>query len=666
MRRLFFLLLLTIGIVSAKAGEPCEVQLVTAEDYGLELDWAIPLKSTEQSYGVGITSIKHDMDGNIYCAGYYKKELEFPDGTKLTKADSRMCSYIAKFTKDGKLEWCKDFYWIGDDLGSINVKDIYGVREQSGEVILSVSINGSKQTSGSYYYDDNHLLDVEKESWAWIILSVAEGDGKLKNTFKIKKEDGLRMPRMDLNFKMMDNGDYIMGGYIDTTFIGVNGYQSECRSKRDVSRYLMRLGADFNVKWDYAYATELTRVGLDARTEGELLCIGDTLYHLFHYEAKDFNLNPEGTPIVVNRKYDDYFDSESGSLILKCDISGNKPQLLGYWHYDQEKMPVNLQKNSKGDIVASKQTYFNSLCSCVKITGNVEVEDIDEIPFQKSSWWWHDYNPVYSFGEEDNIYFLNYDCCEPLSVKFSAESDTVHFKQEEKSFMFSKYGADSTFHYALTTDYVDLEVMNVDDRKGAFYLGAINATNAISFIRVPVDWDPRSDYEVSTYPSKHYVDIVKYTETYRIKPTIVGEGEIMLQDSFVRFGESTIIEIKQKSGWEIDSVCTSRGEKLIGKDGKYKIENVTGVIGVSAYLSQKTNLADEMSNTEFIYPNPADVQIYVNNGKTEFEYEIFDMRGTECLKGKSSAGCINVKALKEGQYILRIEDLLYKFQKIGK
>ncbi|MCQ2211641.1 MAG: T9SS type A sorting domain-containing protein, partial [Paludibacteraceae bacterium] len=288
--------------------------------------------------------------------------------------------------------------------------------------------------------------------------------------------------------------------------------------------------------------------------------------------------------------------------------------------------------------------------------------------FQKSSWWWTDFNPVYSFGEEDNIYFLNYDCCDPLSIKFSAESDTVHFKQENdsKSFMFSKYGADSIFHYALTTDYVDLKVMNADDRRGVFYLGAINASNAISWVKVPVDWDPRPDYEVSTYPSKHYVDIVKYTETYRIKPMIVGEGEIMLQDSFVRFGESTIIEIKQKSGWEIDSVCTSRGEKLIGEDGKYKIENVTGVIGVSAYLSQKTNLADEMSNTEFIYPNPADVQIYVNNGKTEFEYEIFDMRGTECLKGKSSAGCINVKALKEGQYILRIEDLLYKFQKIGK
>lgn len=666
MRRLFFLLLLTIGIVSAKAGEPCEVQLVTAEDYGLELDWAIPLKSTEQSYGVGIRSIKHDSDGNIYCAGHYKKELEFPDGTKLTKADNRKCSYVAKFTKDGKLVWCRDLYWIGDKLGSINIKTIYGVSEQRGEVILAVTINGSQKTSGAYYYDDSHLLDVEKDSWASIILSVAEEDGKLKNTFKIKKEDGMRMPRMELNFKMMDNGDYILGGYIDTTYTGVNGYQSECRSKKDVSRYLMRLDADFNVKWDYAYATELTRVGLDAKTEGELLCVGDTLYHLFHYEAKDFNLNPEGTPIVVNRKYDDYFDSESGSLILKCDISGNKPQLLGYWHYDQAKMPINLQKNSKGDIVASKQTYFNSYCSCVKITGNVEVEDIDEIPFQKSSWWWTDFNPVYSFGEEDNIYFLGYDCCEPLSIKFEEASDTVHFKQEEKSFMFSKYGVDSVFHFALTTDYVDLEVMDVDDRRGAFYLGAQNETNSISFIQVPVDWDPSPDYEVYTYPLKDYVDIVKYTETYRIKPTLVGEGEIILQDSFVRFGESTIIEIKQKSGWEIDSVCTSRGEKLIGKDGKYKIENVTGVIGVSAYLSQKTNLADEMSNTEFIYPNPADVQIYVKNGKTEFEYEIFDMRGTECLKGKSSAGCINVEALKEGQYILRIEDLLYKFQKIGK
>lgn len=663
MRRFLLICFLCVqNLILAFAGEPCEVQLVTAEDYGLELDWAIPLKSTEQSYGVGITSIKHDMDGNIYCAGHYKKELEFPDGTKLTKADSRMCSYIAKFTKDGKLEWCKDFYWIGDDLGSINVKDIYGVREQSGEVILSVSINGSKQTSGSYYYGDNHLLDVAKESWAWIILSVAEEDGKLKNTFKIKKEDGLRMPRMDLNFKMMDNGDYIMGGYIDTTFIGVNGYQSECRSKKDVSRYLMRLGAGFNVKWDYAYATELTRVGLDARTEGELLCIGDTLYHLFHYEAKDFNLNPEGTPIVVNRKYDDYFDSESGSLILKCDISGNKPQLLGYWHYDQEKMPVNLQKNSKGDIVASKQTYFNSLCSCVKITGNVEVEDIDEIPFQKSSWWWHDYNPVYSFGEKDNIYFLNYDCCEPLSVKFSAESDTVHFKQEEKSFMFSKYGADSIFHYALTTDYVDLEVMNVDDRKGAFYLGAINATNAISFIRVPVDWDPRPDYEVYTYPLKDYVDIVKYTETYRIKPTIVGEGEIILQDSFVRFGGNTSIRVLPAKGCQVDSVVTSRGETLVEKGGCYQIENVKDVLGVKAYVSSPTICEDTEIAHHLLYPNPTSENLF-RQGRTKFAYQITDMQGKTVLQGFSEDGSLSVKELPAGNYIFKDGETCVKFKK---
>ncbi|MCQ2219044.1 MAG: T9SS type A sorting domain-containing protein [Paludibacteraceae bacterium] len=157
-----------------------------------------------------------------------------------------------------------------------------------------------------------------------------------------------------------------------------------------------------------------------------------------------------------------------------------------------------------------------------------------------------------------------------------------------------------------------------------------------------------------------------YTETYRIKPTIVGEGEIMLQDSFVRFGESTIIEIKQKSGWEIDSVCTSRGEKLVGEGSKYKIEAVTDVMGVVAYLSQKTNHVEDTPNKGFIYPNPTEDKIYVNSGKREFEYAIFDMRGAERLKGKSAGGCINVKALKEGQYILRIEDLLYKFQKIGK
>lgn len=659
-----------VGMPFLMAGEPCEVQVVTAEDYGLELDWALPLKSlaTTSAYGVDVSFVRHDSEGNIYCGGTYRKTLVFPDGTKLTRPDERICIYIAKFTKNGDLVWCKDFYHtseISKEDGFCSLLSILDVKE--GATVLNVAVSFSswgQKSPTTYFYDGIQLTELREETTEFNYINLSVVDGKLVNRFSMSMATGIRPGSNYKDFLRMDNGDYLLGCYIDTTFTGINGYESKCRSPKNWSRYIVRLDASLNVKWDYAYAVELTNVGLESRTPGELFCIGDTLYNLFHYEAADYNVNPEGDSIVVNRKYTLAFEAEAGSLIVKSDISGDKPEFLGYWHFAEDKLPVNLRSNSKGEIVASKQTYFNSLCSCVKISGNVEVEDVNKIPFQNSSWWWTDLNPTYSFGEDDRICVLGYDACGSLIYKFTEEMDSIRFKTLEggPNYMLSLYGRDSSFHSAITTDLVDLNAMTLDDRRGSFCLGVNNEYNTISWVQIPIDWDPNPNKEVYNRDSKKYVEIVKYTETFRIKPKVAGNGRIVLQDSFVRFGESAVIEVVPEAGSRIDSVVTSRGEILTSENGLFKIENVTDVVGVTAYFSNSTGVETYETDKIRISPNPTTGEIRVEN-KENFDYEILDMQGKTQLQGHSEDGVLNVGGLPGGEYMLKIENYISIFYK---
>ena len=663
MRRILTILFsfLAIGMIVAEAGEPCEVQLVTNEDYGLVLDWAIPLKSNASSYGVGIDFIKHDSDGSIYCSGHYKRKLEFPNGVFLSKSDERYCAYIAKFTKEGLLEWCKDFY-PSEAGSSVSIDALYGFKEERDELFLALHASNSMNVQNIYYYGEKELMELDGRSVGWMIVSLSMKDGSLKNSFKMKKSKGVSMARMDLDFKMMNNGNFVLGGYIDTTFTGMNGYVSQCRSKKEKARYVIKLDENFNVMSDFSYATELTRVGLEEQTEGELFCVGDTLYNLFHYESKDFNLDPWGESILVNRKYAGPLNEEAGSVILKCDISGDTPKLLGYWHSDRANMPINLQKNSKGNIVGALKSH-NSIFSCVEISGSVDVLTLNEIPFQNSSWWWTDVNPIYSFGEEDRICVLGYKYgSNGLSYKFSEAMDSAQFKSEVANYMLSIYGADSVFHSAVATDYVDLMAKELDDKRGCFYLGANNEYNTMGSLRIPIDWDPNPNNQFCNDVSRLYVDIVKYTETFRIKPKVVGNGSIVLQDSFVRFGGSTIIKVIPETGSRVDSVVTSRGEVLVSENGLFEIKNVTDVVDVVAYVSATSGFENLGSSAVWLYPNPTKERLTVE-GKRNFDYEILDMQGNSQIQGRSEDGDLDISKLPSGRYILRIEYSYHKFQK---
>ena len=69
----------------------------------------------------------------------------------------------------------------------------------------------------------------------------------------------------------------------------------------------------------------------------------------------------------------------------------------------------------------------------------------------------------------------------------------------------------------------------------------------------------------------------------------------------------------------------------------------------------------------FVYPNPAQTTISIENLKTKnFDFEFFDFESKSALKGKTSDGTINVIALTPGFYILKvtIEDVVETFKVI--
>ncbi|MBO4806835.1 MAG: T9SS type A sorting domain-containing protein, partial [Paludibacteraceae bacterium] len=193
-------------------------------------------------------------------------------------------------------------------------------------------------------------------------------------------------------------------------------------------------------------------------------------------------------------------------------------------------------------------------------------------------------------------------------------------------------------------------------------LGVNNEYNTISWVQIPIDWDPNPNKEVYNRDSKKYVEIVKYTETFRIKPKVEGSGRIVLQDSFVRFGGSAVIEVIPAAGSRIDSVVTSRGEILTSENGLFKIENVTDVVGVTAYFSNATGVETYESDRMEISPNPTTGEIRVK-GKKNFDYEILDMQGKLQWQGHSENGVLDVSGLSSGHYLLRVGGYTITFQK---
>ncbi|MBO4806707.1 MAG: T9SS type A sorting domain-containing protein, partial [Paludibacteraceae bacterium] len=168
--------------------------------------------------------------------------------------------------------------------------------------------------------------------------------------------------------------------------------------------------------------------------------------------------------------------------------------------------------------------------------------------------------------------------------------------------------------------------------------------------------------EVYNRDSKKYVEIVKYTETFRIKPKVEGNGRISLQDSFVRFGGSAVIEVIPAAGSRIDSVVTSRGEILNSENGLFKIENVTDVVGVTAYFSNATGVETYESDKLRISPNPTTGEIRVEN-KENSDYEILDMQGKPQSHGRIEDGVLDVGGLPSGEYMLKIENYIFIFYK---
>jgi hypothetical protein len=72
-----------------------------------------------------VSSLKHDISGNLYVAGSFSSKLEVADATLISKGYTD--AFLLKYTAEGKLSWSRSFgSWYYDYANHVNVDNLGG------------------------------------------------------------------------------------------------------------------------------------------------------------------------------------------------------------------------------------------------------------------------------------------------------------------------------------------------------------------------------------------------------------------------------------------------------------------------------------------------------------------------------------------------------------
>lgn len=158
---------------NVQAEEMREVQVVTEGDRSLALEWAIPLKSDGDVY---LDAITYDKQGYVYCSGSYKKNLIFPDGTKIGSGNPYQNAFFSKFSPEGTLVWVK--YITSARGGSSNVQKMK--LADNDEIMACVKMSWHEIGSPSFYYDGEEVFsfdEVENNEGVYIVVKLGASKG---------------------------------------------------------------------------------------------------------------------------------------------------------------------------------------------------------------------------------------------------------------------------------------------------------------------------------------------------------------------------------------------------------------------------------------------------------------------------------------------------------
>ncbi|MBP5455125.1 MAG: T9SS type A sorting domain-containing protein [Paludibacteraceae bacterium] len=666
MKFIIAIVLFLFGLASLQAAQK-EVEILTEDDgYGLELEWSHAMMCGGSS--IQLRDGVSDSLGNTYICGAYQGYLLFPDGTKLNAPDYYNAGYVAKYNRQGDLLWTFNF----EGTCACGISKIWLM--PTGEVLVlgELSINQDHQLSSVARFNGE-----EKVFCKFGYLCSEDCDPTVHSTLiKINPDDGSYIDHVMLEtieskkFDISPSGDIYFYSYIDERFKGLDTLRlkSDTRTHGGWDAYLAKITSDFKLAWDFAIGGERQDVPwvpvteeyyeeyfgyylpYDEEMENWFAVLDDTLYLKAAIFSKDVDIDMDPEKKVLLSPTECEHDAVVAKYLLRAD---GYPKLLKYVQDYSLFLPQYLYKADNNHLMVYDQDVDNRLLLHYKEFGqDFRSKERKGYPFEAMGTFTFlsNYSRV-NFDRKGNIY-LNETAgyhCDPLDEQLSENIHLYSTTEEDQTAMIAKYDKEENFRWAILWPYISWANKYLTDEQGGLYVGGYNIARTT---KAWSDLDPNPDREV-TFKTEPGV-FVKYIETFRIKAEPSEEGQVVVPDKKVRWGEDCIVNVSPKVGYRVREVRTLSGELLNDNgDGSFLLKGVKDTATVKAVF-EVASLVEDYSVNQFKVTVMVDKDIlHIENGNQAESIEIVDLNGK--VYGQKSSENIDLSAFVDGTYMLRLK-----------
>lgn len=647
-----------------------DAQLFTEGDYGLELDWG---KNEEQYW---ISSMTTDNESNIYVVGRYSGSVVFPNGVKLSNDYPYVDdgAFVAKINKNGEFVWVKNL--IYDNY--IVTGRIFLTENGSNLIVESgFAPSVSQVLNPPYHVDyDNNTLYTEPRNYFDFLMKISAEDGTLVDYVKLDiggKSDPQSQGLME--FSINDNGEIFLYTSIGENFVSLDTMKlkTSTRTHGGADAYFAKINADFSLAWDFAVGGDRHDVPwvpeayydeyygyfyqMDDWTPCWMVKKEDTLIAKISIFSDGVDIDPDpDKETILNTKWN------NDAAVVKYYIGNDKPELISYKydyanylpHYlsvanDGHLYSLDYEKYEGSDIWYNKNSY-----NYREVDSNMKTHKADGYKYNLK-------NPYDVLHYSSNYAPISFDNNSDMYIALTAPKnvDSINIQLTDTLFVKSmpdrtatnalaKYGNDENLKWCILWPLSHWAQTYNFDNEGGLYISGGGLRTA----KDTTDVDPNPDNEFVMTAS--YGVFLRYVETYRVKPASTEYGKIITPDKLVRWGNSAEVSVVPDSGYEVDEVSTSRGEKLEkNANGKYIVENVTDVVTVNATFKKSSAVDDIYSSRVRIYPNPVEDLLTIESEGRLTDAVIYNAQGKEILSILENTINVDVNTLPAGIYTLK-------------
>lgn len=660
------------------------LSLVIAVTYSLSL-YALPLKKAEVisdgDRGLALEWVKYidggcvygatnDNNGNIYTIGVESSNMGITSKTVYN---------INKYSSTGTLIWTKELTSKkGDSFSTSNGNN--NIVYFNNRLFLSLV---SRNTT---IYYENKEITTESTCYRNIFIEIDSDDGEL-----IRSDDIYNLCERKFDFSVDENynkifiaiisdGEYIADGYWqdDGTgipydkFDGMNQttMKTDTRTHGATDYYIAKLDKDNNLIWDFA----LGGVKPDYNDSLGLIrhsVIDDTLYVYMGFRNDSIDIDPDPNKEVWVYGQEWYWGWPNfGIVLIKYDISGDRPVLLGYKEHENTWFIEHnyiFSKKSKGTFMAVENPLYRIVMNgdiihkaseprvYATVGGDCSITIKDSIPATSGISF---HSPiVYSYDDLDNLYV-------PRSRAQTYRIDTLpivlNFTKDHKEYVFnevktqyaciSKFSNMGEYLWSLMLRNLTISGECHDGQNGYFCLyGYIFERTDYTTDLNP---DPNNSYIPQSTDNRF---LFLYRETYRISSDPTEHGEVTVPDTFAWHGRDYEIGVTPDEGYHLEKLTANGEEIKADTDGKYYVKNVKEPICINAKFAVGAGIEDSKANNIEITPNIIDKTLTVNSSIAFTSFSLSDMNG-RVLKEGTFTQDIDVSGLTPGRYQITLKN----------